>query len=50
LQVALTVGCLAIGVNTGLVDLKAEVAEIPGLKNFKIVNNFNEVVDSLILI
>jgi len=49
LQVALTIGGSAIGVNTGLVDLKAELDEIKELSGFKVVNNFSEVVDYLVL-
>ncbi len=49
LQVALTIGGSAVGVNTGLVDLKAEVAKIEELSKFKLVDNFRAVVDYLII-
>lgn len=48
LQTAYTADTYAIGVNTGLVDLSAELLEYPFLSKFQVVQSFDKVVEFLI--
>ncbi len=48
LEVALELGSMAIGVNTGLVDLHQELKNIKTEHNIPVLDNFNQVVACLI--
>ncbi len=47
LQTAIEVGSMAIGVNTGLVDLTHQLKELNLLEKFPVMNNFSETVKYL---
>uniref|UniRef100_UPI0040480577 D-glycero-alpha-D-manno-heptose-1,7-bisphosphate 7-phosphatase n=1 Tax=Algoriphagus sp. TaxID=1872435 RepID=UPI0040480577 len=49
LQVAFAIGGAAIGVNTGLFDLKTELEEFEHLRKFPIVDTFNHAVEHYLL-
>ncbi len=49
LQVAYTIGGAAIGVNTGLIDLRTELEEFEHLSKFSIVDTFNQAVEHFLL-
>lgn len=48
LQVAIELGASAIGINTGLVDLKEELKGLNGAEDIPIFDSFTKVVDYLI--
>jgi D-glycero-D-manno-heptose 1,7-bisphosphate phosphatase len=48
LETALNIGAYSIGVNTGLVDLHAELFELGLTSQFNVVNSFSDVVKNLV--